>query len=175
MRAGSETMRAHQGPVDTIIPELPTNLQRIGWELKQMFGELKTFLSSVKVPSILFDVHSIFFELTKKAELDTVTNLLLSTPRVFVVSSEAGLFSTDALFEFFRRTRPYSADLYEVCVWKEQIEVNENTLKLTQAVDPHSVHIPEVIDAIRATTTKMPRNESARLTDESLGILRGGF
>jgi glyceraldehyde-3-phosphate dehydrogenase (NAD(P)) len=176
VRAGSETMRAHQGPVDTIIPELPANLQRIKSELKQIFDELEEILlSSVKVPSILFDVQSIFFELTEKLRLNTIANLLTKTSRMSIVSSQAGLFSTDTLFEFIRRTRPYSADMYEVCVWKEQMEVHKNKLRLTQAVDPHSVHIPEVIDAIRAMTTQMSRNESMRLTDQSLGILKAGF
>jgi len=173
VRAGSETMRTHQGPVDSIIPESPAIFQRIKWELNQIFGELEVSLTSVWVPSILFDVQSVFFELTKKPRLKTLINLLSKTPRITVVHSEEGLSSTDILFEFFRRTRPCSADMYEVCVWKEQIEVHENTLKLMQAVDPHSVHIPEVIDAIRAMNTKMPRVESSRLTDESLDILKG--
>jgi len=175
VRAGSETTRAHQGPVDTIIPEPPANLQRIKWELNHIFSETEILLSSVKVPSILLDVQSIFFELAEKVRLNTVTNLLSTTSRVSVISSDEGLFSTDTLFEFFRRTRPSSADMYEVCVWKEQIEVNGNTLRLTQAVDPHSVHIPDVIDAIRAMTTKISRNESARLTDQSLGMLKPSF
>lgn len=175
VRAGSETMRAHQGPVDTIIPESPTNLQRIKWELNRILGELDILMSSVKVPSILLDVQPIFFELTQKARSDSVMDLLTNTPRIIVVSSEAGLFSTDSLFEFFRRTRPHSADIYEVCVWKEQVEAHENMVKLVQAVDSHSVHIPEVIDAIRAMTTTMSKNESMRQTDTALGILNAGL
>jgi len=175
VRAGSETMRAHQGPVDTIIPVSPASLQRVRWELNQMFGELEVYLSSFNVPSILLDACSICLELTDKPRLDIVMDLLSEARRVSIVSSEAGLFSTDVIFEFFRRIRPYSADVYEVCVWKEQVEAYGNVLKLSQAVDPHSVHIPEVVDAVRAMTTKMSRDESAKLTDESLSVLKAGF
>jgi len=75
--------------------------------------------------------------------------------------------------EFFRRIRPFSADIYQVCVWKEQVETQDTALKLTQAIDPHSVHIPEVIDAVRALTTKIPKDESKKLTDRALSILEG--
>jgi len=173
VRAGSETMRAQQGPVDTMIPEPVANLERVKWELNQLLSGVNVSLSSVRVPSIIFDVQLIFAELREKATAEAVMELLTRTSRIVVVSEEIGLSSTDSLFEFFRRVRPFSADMYEVCVWKEQTEVQGATLKLTQAVDPHSAHIPEVMDAIRALTTKNTKEKSTRLTDKALNILVG--
>jgi glyceraldehyde-3-phosphate dehydrogenase (NAD(P)) len=125
VRAGSETMRANQGPVDTIIPDSSTNLQGIKRELNQIFGELEFLLSSVKVPSILFDVQSIFLELGKKVRLDIVDDLLSKTPRVALVSGEAGLSSTDSLFEFYRRLRPFQATCMRYVFGKNRLKFME--------------------------------------------------
>lgn len=171
-RAGSETMLAHQGPVDTLIPESPQVLQSIKQELDRTLGKAEVFLSSVKVPSILLDTQSIFLELAKEPSSKAIARLLALTPRVVMLSSEKGLFSTDAIFEFFRRIRPFSGDIYEVCVWKEQIEVQNCIIRFTQTIDPHSVHIPEAIDAIRAMTTKVSLNESSRRTNKSLNLMK---
>jgi glyceraldehyde-3-phosphate dehydrogenase (NAD(P)) len=175
VRTGSETMRAHQGPVDTLIPEPPRAMQSIKMELSRMLGTVEVFLSSIKVPSILLDTQSVFVELTNQTSANAVAELLARTPRVVMLSSERGLFSTDTVFEFFRRIRPFSGDIYEVCVWKEQIEVQGHRIKFTQTLDPHSVHIPEAIDAIRAMTTKISFSESLRRTDKSLCIMKGSF
>jgi hypothetical protein len=78
---------------------------------------------------------------------------------VVLIENERGLFSTDAIFEFFRRIRLFAGDIYEVCVWKEQIKVYDQIVEFTQTLDPHSVHIPELIDAIRAVTTKISIKE----------------
>lgn len=150
-------------------------MQLIGLELSRILGKVEVFLSSIKVPSILLDTQSIFVELTKQTSANAVAELLARTPRVVTVSGKRGLFSTDAIFEFFRRIRPISGDIYEVCVWKEQIEVQGRIIKFTQTLDPHSVHIPEAIDALRAMTMKISFNESLRRTNKSLRIMKGSF
>jgi glyceraldehyde-3-phosphate dehydrogenase (NAD(P)) len=175
VRAGSETMRAHQGPVDTLIPESPRATQLIKMELNRILGKVEAFVSSIKVPSILLDMQSIFVKLTKRTSVNAIAELLARTPRVVTISGKTGLFSTDAVFEFFRRIRPFAGDIYEVCVWKEHIQVQGRIIKFTQTLDPHSVHIPEAIDAIRAMTTEISFDESLRLTDKSLCIMKGSF
>lgn len=175
VRAGAETMRAHRGPVDTLIPEPPRVVQLTKLELSKTLGKVEVFLSSIKVPSILLDLQSVLVELNKQTSADVVAELLAQSSRIVVVSDEKGLFSTDAIFEFFRRVRPFSGDVYEVCVWKEQIEVQGRIAKFAQALDPHSVHIPELVDAIRAMTTKITFDESLRRTDKSLRIMKGSF
>jgi len=175
VRAGSETMRAHQGPVDTLIPEPPKATKLIRLELSEKLGKAEVFLSSIKVPSILLDTQSIFIELTERTSANAVAELLAETPRVVMLSGEKGLVSTDVIFEFFRRIRPFSGDIYEVCVWREQIEVQGRMVKFIQTLDPHSVHIPELIDAIRAMTTKVSLSESLRRTNMSLRIMKGSF
>jgi glyceraldehyde-3-phosphate dehydrogenase (NAD(P)) len=175
IKAGSETMRAHQGPVDTLIPEQPQTMELIKQELGKTIGRVKISLSSIKVPSILLDVQSIFVKLTEPPPIDAIFELLARIPRVVVVDGKTGLFSTDRIFEFFRRIRPFAGDIYEVCIWKKQIEISNHTLKFTQTLDSHSVHIPELIDAIRAMTTKTTLTESMRRTDKSLRIMERLF
>lgn len=173
VRAGSETMRAQLGPVDTIVPERFSSLDRARWELTQLLSGLSLALSSVRVPSILYDVQLVFAKLTVSATVVDVLEILAKTSGIWVALGESGLSSTDSIFEFVRRVRPSSADMYEVCVWKEQVVVNDNVLMITQAIDPHSVHIPEVIDAIRALTTGISKEKSRRLTDDGLNLLQG--
>jgi len=175
VKAGSETMRAHQGPIDTLVPEPPQRMRIVESELNKMLEKVRIYLSSIRVPSLLLDVQSIFVKLTQRACVNAVTKTLEKAPRVVLIESERGLFSTDAIFEFFRRIRPFSGDIFEVCIWEEQIEINDQIVKLTQTIDPHSVHIPELIDAIRAMTTKTPSKESSRRTDRTLQIMRNRF
>jgi glyceraldehyde-3-phosphate dehydrogenase (NAD(P)) len=128
-------MRARQGPVDTLVPEPPQRMRLIKSELNKMLGEVRVYLSSIKVPSILLDVQSVFVKLTKRASISAVVELLERVPRVVLIENKKGLFSTDAIFEFFRRIRPFAGDIYEVCVWKEQIEVYDQIVEFTQTLD----------------------------------------
>lgn len=91
------------------------------------------------------------------------------------MESKAGLQSTNLVFEFIRRARRSPGDVYENCVWLDQMEVEGNYLKLIQAIDPHSVHIPEEIDAIRALVGKIPKERSQEATDSSLRTLKLGI
>jgi glyceraldehyde-3-phosphate dehydrogenase/erythrose-4-phosphate dehydrogenase len=73
-----------------------------------------------------------------------------------------------------RRTGRTSGDIYELCIWDEQIEIANNKLKLVQAFDPHCVQTPEVIDAIRALVGEEKMEESFKRTNEALRLLKPG-
>jgi glyceraldehyde-3-phosphate dehydrogenase (NAD(P)) len=171
--AGSEPMRAHLGPVDTILPDKIDILRLMKDEIQYLMPNPIT-LSSIRVPSILLSVESIIVRFHEKVTLSDVKDLLCKTWRTILVRAEAGLHSTDSIFEFMRRIVRPSGDAYEVCIWDEQIEIADEKLKLVQALDPHCVQTPEVIDAIRALASNVNVEKSMNRTDEALGILSPG-
>jgi len=175
IRPGTEPMRGYQGPVDTIIPDKPYVAQEtLRNELRQMFPADVVF-ASFAVPSILLAVEVIVVDLKRKASTENVINLLSRVPRNILVRGDMGLHSTDAIFEYIRRTTRPSADIYEACVWHEHVEAINGRLKLVQAFDPHCVQTPEVIDAIRALANATTLEKSMKLTDEALKILTPGL
>lgn len=170
---GAEPMLGQTDPVDTIIPDKPLLLQSIKNELMQIMPK-PLMLSSFRVPSIFLGVGCMFVRLGRKFSLDDVINTLSKIPRIIIVKGDYGLNATDSILEYIRRISRSFADVYEVCVWHEQIEATENTLKLVQAFDPHCVQTPEIIDAVRALAGKEGMEESFKQTNKTLGILSPG-
>jgi len=175
IRPGSEPMRGHYGPVDTIIPDMPYVAQNIlREEMQQMFPKDIIF-TSLAVPSILLAVEVMVIDLEQEASEEKVIDLLSRIPRTILIRSSMGLHSTDTVFEYMRRVVRPSADIYELCTWREHVEVTNCRLKLVQAFDPHCVQTPELIDAIRALTGKVKKAESLNRTDKILKILGPGM
>ncbi len=175
IRPGTEPMRGHHGPVDTIIPDKPyvaDNTFRV--EMQQMLPKDVTF-ASFAVPSILLAVEAMVVDLEQTASTESVIDLLCRIPRSILVRSDMGLHSTDAIFEYIRRVARPSADIYEVCTWHEHVEAINHRLKLVQAFDPHCVQTPEVIDAIRALASEEKMEESFNRTNEALRLLSPGI
>jgi glyceraldehyde-3-phosphate dehydrogenase (NAD(P)) len=171
IRPGTEPMRGHHGPVDTIIPGEPYvehGVLRV--EMEQLLQKDVTF-TSFAVPSILLAVEAVVVDLERTASTEDVIDLLCSIPRNIIVRSDMGLHSTDAIFEYMRRVVRQSADIYEVCTWHEHVEGINRRLKLVQAFDPHCVQTPEVIDAIRALASEEKMEESFNRTNKALKIL----
>ncbi len=171
---GSEPMQGTKGPLNAILPDSNAFLEFLATE----FGQVETkpvSLNSFIVPSTLLGVQSITLQLNGAISRSAVIDTLCNVPRTILLSADSGLNSTDAIFEYFRRVFRPSGDIYEVCVWQEQIRVNGGTVNLVQAFDPHCVQTPEIIDAARALAGKEEMQESFSRTDNGLGILRPGL
>lgn len=174
IRPGTEPMRGHSGPVDTIIPDKPYVAHKtLRDEMRQMFPKDVIF-TSFAVPSILLAVEAVVVDLERRASTKKVIDILCRIPRSILVRSDMGLHSTDAIFEYIRRVVRPSADIYEVCAWHEHIEAINGRLKIVQAFDPHCVQTPEVIDAIRALANTTTLDRSLKMTNEALRILSPG-
>jgi len=173
IRVGSEPMQASLGPVDTIVPDKTSALRLIRDEFQHVMPK-PLVLSSFRVPSILLSIGSVVVRLKEEASLSDVKEVLNKNARMIVVKGEDGLSSTDSIFEYIRRVGRSSGDIYEVCIWDEQVEITDGKLKLVQAFDPHCVQTPEIVDAIRALAGKEEMEESLNRTDEALRLLRPG-
>jgi glyceraldehyde-3-phosphate dehydrogenase (NAD(P)) len=171
LRAGSETMRASAGPIGTFIPEKPENCHKLIWEVTHHLGK-DMLVTVVRAPSLFLHVETIFVQLKRPASRNEITAALASTPRIALLPESYGLNSTDSIFEFYRRIGPGAGDIYEICVWQEQIQVHDAMAQIMFAFDSHSVHIPEEIDAIRALVDQVSSEQSQEITDHALGIKR---
>ncbi|MGF3573697.1 MAG: hypothetical protein ACQXXG_09820 [Candidatus Bathyarchaeia archaeon] len=175
VRPGSEPMRGHLGPVNTIMLDQPHAEQSILREEMRVMFPKNLLFTSLTVPSILLAIEVIVVDLERNVSAEQVIKLLSGISRIILVKSTIGLHSTDAIFEYIRRVARPSADVYELCVWYEHIEATGRRLKFVQAFDPHCVQTPEIMDAIRALASKETMQESFKRTNKALNLLSPGI
>ncbi|AEA46139.1 type II glyceraldehyde-3-phosphate dehydrogenase [Archaeoglobus veneficus] len=122
-----------------------------------------------KVPTTIMHVHALNIELEKDAKPEDVVEVLKQEPRIMLVSSEDGFTSTAKVIEYARELR-LRYDLFENVVWEDSIAIVDNELYLTQAVHQEAIVVPENIDAIRAMFELADKEESMKITNETLDI-----
>ncbi len=122
-----------------------------------------------KVPTTLMHVHSINVVPEEVPSRDDVIDVLKSEPRILLLSEKDGFTSTAKIVEWAREVR-IRYDLYENCVWEESISIVDGEIYLTQAIHQEAIVVPENVDAIRAMFELKSRDESMKITNESLGI-----
>ena len=124
-------------------------------------------------PMTLMHGHMLFIELEKDsipADAGMIVDVLRRNPRILICSEEKGLTTTAKLKDIFILSRA-SGDIYEVCVWKEGVGVDESgEIGMHMAIDQQADVVPENIDAIRALSNAMPAEESIAMTNAALGI-----
>ncbi len=124
-------------------------------------------------PMTLMHGQMLFIELekgSKPADTAGVVETLKQNPRIAVFSSKAGLTTTAKLKDFFT-LNGRNSNIFEVCVWKEGIGVDDSgEIGLHMAIDQQADVVPENIDAIRAMCTNADRQQSAAITNQALGI-----
>lgn len=165
--AGSEPNRAISGPLDTIIPKSTEHLRILKEEMEKLRFRPR-MLSAFRIPTLLLSAQSILIELESTVSKEDITTLLRAQPRIELVPAE--LQATDMIFEFLRRRRHTQGDVYEICVWENQIECEKHYVKLVFAFNNHCVQTPHIIDAIRALTTDIEQAESEKRTNTALSI-----
>ncbi|MFQ5647759.1 MAG: glyceraldehyde-3-phosphate dehydrogenase, partial [Candidatus Aenigmatarchaeota archaeon] len=106
----------------------------------------------------------------RPADREEVLELFRETDRVKLVKEEMGFKSTAEVMELAKEIGRKRADLFEIAVWEESVNVQGSTLYYIQAVHQESDVVPENIDAIRAMFNLASKEESIKKTDRSLGI-----
>ncbi len=122
-----------------------------------------------KVPSTLMHIHSINVVPEKIPEREDLLEVLRSEPRILLLKENDGFTSTAKIIEWAREVR-MRYDLYENCVWEDSVSIVDGEIYLTQAIHQEAIVVPENIDAIRAMFELKSREESMKLTNNSLGI-----
>ncbi len=140
--------------------------------------DVSTVLPSIKISSLagiapmtIMHGHMLFAEFHNAPETtDDVLKVLSENKRIKIVSSEEGFLSTAQLKDY-AESNGRNGNMYEVCVWKEGIGLDEDgELGMHIAIDQQADVVPENIDALRAIFGMMSAEKSRAKTDAALGI-----
>jgi glyceraldehyde-3-phosphate dehydrogenase (NAD(P)) len=115
-------------------------------------------------------VHALNVTLEDRVTAAHVQALLERENRLYVIPEGMGLDGVGKLKNFALDAGRPRGDLWENCIWGESIAVRGRDLYLFQAIHQESDVVPENVDAIRAVMGLDSRDESMRLTDDSLGV-----
>ncbi|MFH1786580.1 MAG: type II glyceraldehyde-3-phosphate dehydrogenase [archaeon] len=170
IRRAADPAQIKKGPINAIVPNPPAVPSHHGPDVQTVL-DIDIDTMAVLVPTTLMHLHEFIIQVQKKADKEGVLKLLTETPRIRIVSAEAGLHSTADLIEMARDMNRPRNDLWENCVWKESVTTKGNYIFVTQAIGQESIVVPENIDCIRAVTglEKDPMTSILK-TNKSLGM-----
>ncbi len=163
-----------KGLVNGIAPNPVAVPSHHGPDVQTVLPDVNIVTTAFKVPTTLMHVHSIMIELESDAKADDVIDVLEKEPRIMLVSEEDGFTSTAKIIEFARELR-LRYDLFENIVWRDSIAVVDGELYVTQAIHQEAIVVPENIDAIRAMLELADKEESMKITNETLQIGKLGI
>jgi len=140
-----------------------------GPDVQTVMPDVNIITTAFKVPTTLMHVHAVSMEMADEVKAEDVIEALSSEPRIMLISADDGFTSTAKIIEYARELR-LRYDLYENVVWKDSIAVVDGELFVTQAIHQEAIVVPENIDAIRAMFELASKEESIKITNETLGI-----
>lgn len=170
VRRAADPWDSKKGPINAIVPENKVPSHH-GPDVKTVIPDLNIMTAAVKVPSTIMHLHVVRAELENPATREEIVETLKNTGRVKLVKESMGLKSTAEVMEWAKELGRKRADLFEIAVWEESVNVQGNTLYYIQAVHQESDVVPENIDAIRAMFNTSSEEESIEKTNRSLKIL----
>ena len=115
-------------------------------------------------------LHSLILSLKKQAAKEEVVKALQGAPRMTLVDGKSGFKATANVMDWAREKGRDRNDVYEATVWKDSVTVVDGEAYMFLGVHQEAIVVPENIDAIRAMAGGYSREESMKMTDESLGI-----
>ncbi len=144
-----------------------------GPDVNTVLPSIKIISAAVKIPTTHMHVHALIVSLKDKdANNDNVIDVLNDTSRVILVSSKDGFKSTSHVCDYARELRRSRSDLFELVVWKDSINIIDGELYLYMGVGQEAIVVPENVDAIRALSIDCTKEESIRMTNKTLNILK---
>ncbi|MFB6119139.1 type II glyceraldehyde-3-phosphate dehydrogenase [Halosegnis sp.] len=170
VRRGGDPGQTGRGPIDDILPDPVTLPSHHGPDVNTIFPDVNIDTLGLKVPATLMHTHSVNIQLQETPDADAVRDRLADEDRLFLIPPEYDIDGAGKLKEFaMDRGRP-RADIWENCIWRESISIEDDDLYLFQAIHQESDVVPENVDAIRAVLGTADRAESMARTDEALGV-----
>jgi glyceraldehyde-3-phosphate dehydrogenase (NAD(P)) len=173
VRRAAETKEVKRGPINSLLPNPARSPSHHARDVKTVLRDLDIFTMAVVAPTTLMHMHFIYAYLREPVTKEDVVRALSGSPRIVLVPPELGVEGTAHLFEVGRDLGRKRGDMPEVMVFEESINASGGEVSLMYAVHQESVVVPENVDAIRAVMSAASREETVRLTDSTLGIMRG--
>ena len=159
-----------KGPIDAVVLDPTTVPSHHGPDVQTVLPHVPIVTMAFKVPTTHMHLHSLIVGLKKDATKEKVVDALKSTPRLTLVDGKSGFKSTANIMDWAREKGRDRNDVYEATVWKDSVTVLDGEAYMFLGVHQEAIVVPENIDAIRALAGGYTREESMKLTDESLGI-----
>jgi len=159
-----------KGPIDAVVLDPTTLPSHHGPDVQTVLPKLSIVTMAFKVPTTHMHLHSLILTLRKPASKEEVVKALQDAPRVTLVDGKSGYKSTANIMDWARERGRDRNDVYEAVVWRDSVTVVDGEAYMFLGVHQEAIVVPENIDAIRALSGGYTREESVRMTDESLGI-----
>ena len=174
VRRAADPKEVKKGPINSIVLDSASVPSHHAKDVQTVFKGLDIVTMALVVPTTLMHVHTMHITFSSPVKKEEVVNALLDTPRIVAVQSKkTGVASTAEAIEYVRDLGRYRNDLPEVLVFEDSIYTNGNELMLIYAVHQESIVVPENIDAIRAMTGSASAEESIKITNATLQIMKG--
>ncbi len=159
-----------KGPIDAVVLDPTTLPSHHGPDVQTVLPKIPIVTMAFKVPTTHMHLHSLILSLKKQAAKEEVVKALQGAPRITLVDGKSGFKSTANIMDWAREKGRDRNDVYEASVWKDSVTVVDGEAYMFLGVHQEAIVVPENIDAIRALSGGYTREESMKLTDESLGI-----
>jgi glyceraldehyde-3-phosphate dehydrogenase (NAD(P)) len=159
-----------KGPIDAVVLDPTTLPSHHGPDVQTVLPHVNIVTMAFKVPTTHMHLHSLILSLKKQASKEDVVKALQAAPRMILVDGKSGFKSTANIMDWARDKGRDRNDVYEATVWKDSVTVVDGEAYMFLGVHQEAIVVPEDIDAIRGLAGGYTREESMKLTDESLGI-----
>ncbi|HXW94957.1 MAG TPA: type II glyceraldehyde-3-phosphate dehydrogenase [Nitrososphaerales archaeon] len=159
-----------KGPIDAVVLDPTTLPSHHGPDVQTVLPHIPIVTMAFKVPTTHMHLHSLILSLKKEATKEEVVKALQAAPRINLVDGKSGFKSTANIMDWARERGRDRNDVYEASVWKDSVTVVDGEAYMFLGVHQEAIVVPENIDAIRALTGGYSREDSMKMTDESLGI-----
>ena len=160
-----------KGPIDSVVLDPTTLPSHHGPDVQTVLPHIPMVTMAFKVPTTHMHLHSVILSLKKQATREELVEALGSAPRMNLVDGKSGFKSTANVMDWAREKGRDRNDVYEATVWRDSVTVQDGEAYMFLAVHQEAIVVPENIDAIRALAGTHDREESMKLTDDSLGIV----
>ena len=160
-----------KGPIDAVVLDPTTLPSHHGPDVQTVLPHIPIVTMAFKVPTTHMHLHSLILSLKKAATKEEVVKAFQNAPRLTLVDGKSGFKSTANIMDWAREKGRDRNDVYEASVWKDSVTVIDGEAYMFLGVHQEAIVVPENIDAIRALTGEYSREDSMKMTDESLGII----
>ncbi len=169
-RRAADPDESGKGPIDSVVLDPATIPSHHGPDVNTVLPNFPVISMAMKIPTTHMHLHSLIVTLKNQTDTDSVVDQLQKTPRMMFVQSKEGFKSTGNIVDYARELGRPRSDIYESVVWKDSIKAIGREVYIFMAVHQEAIVTPENIDAIRAITGTMEKDESIRTTNKALGI-----
>ena len=172
VRRATDPDEPEKGIIDavSIDPKIPSHH---GPDVNTVLPNFKVISAALKIPTTHMHVHTLIVTLRDATVTkDKVIDVLNGTTRVITVSKGEGFKTTGQVFDYAREMGRWRSDLYEVAIWKDSVNIIDGELYFYMGVGQEAIVVPENVDAIRALSGGYTRDESIRMTNKTLNILK---